>query len=169
MTPTRTTHTGGKLLYGCTFVVILPLLLMGWARLTEEVVKVPVGGSFLLGVAVALIGFAAMMAGVFALYRLGGGLPMNAYPPPRYVASGIYRFLPHPIYLGFVLACLGVSMACRSASGLWLVSPIVALGCTALVQGFEKHDLVRRFGSPLPPTVLHLLIKTPQFGTIPQG
>jgi len=153
---TRTAHVVGKFLYGLTFVVILPLLLFEWARLTEDVVHVPVAGSFSLGVAAALIGFAAMMAGVITLSRLGGGPPMNAYPPPRYVTRGIYRLLPHPIYVGFSLACIGISMVCRSSSGLWLVSPIVALGCTALVQGFEKHDLVKRFGSPLPGTLLSL-------------
>src|SRR5439155_18316862 len=52
---------------------------------------------------------------------------MNAYPPPRYVAQGIFRLLPHPIYTGFTMLCVGVSIAVVSASGLWLVSPIVAL------------------------------------------
>jgi protein-S-isoprenylcysteine O-methyltransferase Ste14/membrane-associated phospholipid phosphatase len=156
VTPTRITQSAGKFLYGLTFVVILPLLLFEWARLTEDVVHVPVAGSFSLGVAATLIGLAAIMAGFITLSRFGGGLPMNVYPPPRYVTRGIYRLLPHPIYVGFSVACVGISMACRSSGGLWLVSPIVALGCTALVQGFEKHDLVRRFGSPLPGTLLRL-------------
>ena len=149
-------HRAGKFLYGFTFVVILPLLLFEWARLTEDVVLVPVAGSLLPGIFATVIGLAAMIAGIITLSRLGGGLPMNAYPPPRYVARGIYTLLPHPIYAGFTLACVGVSMACRSSSGLWLISPVVALGCTALVQGFEKQDLVRRFGPSLPRTLLHL-------------
>ena len=44
------------------------------------------------------------------------------------------------------MACVGVSIAAGSASGLWLVSPLVALGCTALVLGYERHDLRERFG-----------------------
>ncbi|MGA3286200.1 MAG: prolipoprotein diacylglyceryl transferase family protein [Bacteroidota bacterium] len=153
---TRTAQAAGKFLYGFMFVVIIPPLLFVWARSTEDVVHVPIAGSFSLGVAFTLIGFATMIAGMVTLYRLGGGLPMNAYPPPRYVTRGIYKLLPHPIYVGFSLACIGISMACRSSSGLWLVSPIVALGCLALVQGFEKHDLIRRFGSPLPRTLISL-------------
>ena len=156
MNETRTAQMAGKFLYGFTFVVILPLLLYEWTRLTEDIVHLPIAGSFSLGVAATLIGFAAMTAGIISLYRQGGGLPMNAYPPPRYVNRGIYRLMPHPIYIGFSLACIGISMACRSSSGLWLVSPIVALGCTALVEGFEKQDLVKRFGSPLPGTLLSL-------------
>jgi prolipoprotein diacylglyceryltransferase len=80
------------------------------------------------------------------LWVHGGGLPMNAAPPPRYVERGIYRLLPHPIYSGFCLVCAGVSIAVGSASGLWLVSPVVAMGCTALVLGYERHDLQERFG-----------------------
>src|SRR5207253_7610621 len=71
---------------------------------------------------------------------------MNAYPPPRYVAQGIFRLLPHPIYTGFTMLCVGVSIAVVSASGLWLVSPIVALSCAARVLGYERHDLRERFG-----------------------
>ncbi|MGA7161478.1 MAG: prolipoprotein diacylglyceryl transferase family protein [Bacteroidota bacterium] len=156
MTIARNAQSAGKFLYGFIFVVVLPLLLFEWARLTEDVVHVPAAGCFSLGVAIALVGFAVMIAGAITLSRVGGGLPMNAYPPPRYVTTGIYKLLPHPIYVGFSLSCIGVSMACRSSSGFWLVSPIVALGCVALVQGFEKHDLVKRFGSPLPRTLLSL-------------
>ena len=95
----------------------------------------------------AAAGAALVLLGMHNLWRYGGGLPMNAYPPPRYVERGIYRLLPHPIYVGFVMLCAGVSIAVRSASGFWLVSPIAALGCAALVLGYEKHDLAERFRS----------------------
>ena len=71
---------------------------------------------------------------------------MNAYPPPRYVERGVYRLLPHPIYAGFVMLCAGISIGVGSASGLWLVSPVVALASAALLLGYEKHDLAERFG-----------------------
>jgi protein-S-isoprenylcysteine O-methyltransferase Ste14 len=88
-----------------------------------------------LGLAIAVAGAASLLLGMLHLWRYGGGLPMNAFPPPRYVERGIYRLLPHPIYAGFVMLCAGISIAVRSASGLWLVSPIAALGCAALVLG----------------------------------
>jgi len=92
------------------------------------------------------IGIGLIAAGMGALIVYGRGLPMNPYPPPVYVARGIYRFTTHPIYIGFVLCSLGASIALESASGLWLVSPVVALALTALVMGYERHDLIRRFG-----------------------
>jgi hypothetical protein len=51
------------------------------------------------------------------------------------IADRRIRLLPHPIHTGFWMICAGVSIAVGSASGLWLVSPAVALGCAALVQG----------------------------------
>jgi membrane-associated phospholipid phosphatase len=93
-------------------------------------------------------GLAVTLTGMLGLWIHGGGLPMNAFPPPRFVKRGIYAVVPHPIYFGFVLICAGVSLALGSASGLWLVTPSVALGCTALVLGYELPDLRLRFGAP---------------------
>jgi membrane-associated phospholipid phosphatase len=50
------------------------------------------------------------------------------------------RLFPHPVYTGSCISCAGVSIAVGSASGLWLVSPIVALSCTALVLGQGRHN-----------------------------
>lgn len=138
-------HTG-KILYGVTFVALLPALLIGWAASTNRVVCLPPLRSLQLGISLGCAGFVLILFGMRDLRVYGGGLPMNANPPPRYVARGSYRPLPHPIYTGFSLLCVGVSAGTGSASGLWLVSPIVMLACAALVLGYECHDLRSRFG-----------------------
>jgi hypothetical protein len=92
------------------------------------------------------MGALLMVWGMSDLWRYGGGLPLNADPPPRLVEHGAYLLLPHPIYTGFSMLSVGVSMIAGSASGLWLVSPMVMLGCAALVLGYEDHDLRERFG-----------------------
>jgi protein-S-isoprenylcysteine O-methyltransferase Ste14 len=135
-----------KVGYGLLFCAVLPALLFLWARGAAEVVRLPAYGSVELGAGIAAAGVVLLGPGMAALWRRGGGLPMNAFPPPRLVTSGIYGLFPHPIYTGFTLACFGFSMAGRSAAGLWLVSPVTALGCAALVYGYEKPDLARRFG-----------------------
>ena len=82
---------------------------------------------------------------------------MNAFPPPRLVRAGIYRWIRNPMYIGFGLACVGTSIASGSASGLWLVTPVACLAAAALVHGFERHDLRRRFGpDALTPPLLSL-------------
>jgi hypothetical protein len=59
---------------------------------------------------------------------------------------------PHPAYTGFCTACAGASIAVGSASGLWLVSPIVALSCAAWVQGCEPHERLLPDAGSAPPT-----------------
>ncbi|MBI5086625.1 MAG: hypothetical protein HZB13_18770, partial [Acidobacteria bacterium] len=137
----------GKILYGALFAVVVPAALVAWARATADTVRLPVVASMPLGLTVAAAGALLLLLGMAHLWTSGGGLPMNAYPPPRYVTRGVFRLLPHPIYTGFTLLCAGASIAVGSASGLWLVSPMVALGCAALVLGYERHDLRERFGA----------------------
>ncbi|MBZ5583886.1 MAG: phosphatidylethanolamine N-methyltransferase family protein, partial [Acidobacteriia bacterium] len=141
--------TVGKILYGAAFTVVLPVLLILWAAGAEPSVALPAFGDPAFGFVLALCGLGLTAAGMRGLWRFGGGLPMNAFPPPKLVSRGAFRWIPHPIYTGFVAACLGVSMAARSAAGLWLVTPVVALGCAALVLGYERPDMLRRFGAIL--------------------
>jgi len=138
--------TAGKVIYSATFLVLVPLGLVGWAAATERVVHLPAVTSLPLGATLVCVGALLMLWGMKDLWSYGGGLPMNADPPPRLVDRGAYRLLPHPIYTGFSMLAVGVSMMVGSASGLWLVSPLVMLGCAALVLGYEDHDLRERFG-----------------------
>jgi len=136
----------GRIAYGALFVVVIPLGFICWARVTREAVPLPVPPFPWAGIPVGIFGLGLVAAGMQALVVHGKGLPMNAYPPPLYVAEGVYRFMAHPIYVGFVLLCAGTATATGSASGLWLVTPTAALGATALVAGYERRDLLRRFG-----------------------
>lgn len=137
--------TAGKLLYGILFTTILPLLLVLWTIGTEPAVHLPSIQSIPAGIALSAVGVVMMGAGMLALWTRGGGLPMNAFPPPNFVASGVYSLVYHPIYTGFVLVCAGVSIVTGSASGLWLTTPTVALASAALVLGYELPDMQKRF------------------------
>jgi prolipoprotein diacylglyceryltransferase/protein-S-isoprenylcysteine O-methyltransferase Ste14 len=142
--------TLGKLLYGGLFTVVLPVLLVLWAGKTANLVQLPAIHSLPVGIATAGVGAVLLALGMTALWFVGGGLPMNVFPPPRYVSSGIYGWFSHPIYLGFSLACVGAAMAAGSASGLWLVCPAVMLASAALVLGYEIPDMQARFGADFP-------------------
>ena len=135
----------GKLLYGSFFAVVLPGLFVLWARAAAPNVGLPVVLSP-LGWGVAAAGIALALWATAALAVFGHGLPMNAYPPPVLVARGPYALVAHPIYLGFVVACAGSAIGAGSAAGLWLVTLAAALGCAALVLGYEAPDLDARFG-----------------------
>jgi len=146
-----------RLAYGALFLAALPAGLLVWARATADVITLPAVRAPLAGWSLVLVGVVLGAAGAFELILRGRGLPMNPFPPPLLVRTGIYRWLRNPMYVGFVLMCLGVAVGAGSASGLWLVTPAVALGAAALVYGYERHDLARRFGAnALLPPILSL-------------
>jgi protein-S-isoprenylcysteine O-methyltransferase Ste14 len=138
-----------KVLYGGLFVAVLPLALVLWAYGTRDTMHLAQLHSPAWGAALTAVGASITLLGMLSLWRLGGGLPMNAFPPVRFVTAGIYSLVPHPIYGGFVMACAGISIYFGSASGLWLVTASVALASSALVLGYEMPELRHRFGVPL--------------------
>lgn len=135
-----------KVLYGALFICLLPAALIAWAQGTRDVVRLNAVHSQPLGLLLVAIGILVIASGMLSLYFRGGGLPMNAFPPPRFVATGIYALVPHPIYGGFVVLSAGVAITIGSASGLWFVTPVVAMASSALVLGYEMPDLRQRFG-----------------------
>jgi protein-S-isoprenylcysteine O-methyltransferase Ste14 len=146
-----------RVAYAALFVLALPVGLVLWARAAARVVTLPVVHDPGPGLVLVAAGLLLLAAGAWDLVARGGGLPMNAFPPPRFVRTGIYRWIRNPMYIGFTLACAGVSIAVGHAVGLWLVTPTVGLGAAALVYGFERHDLARRFGpEALAPALLSL-------------
>src|SRR5512133_3561993 len=71
--------------YGIFFCLVLPGLLILWARATSNVISLPAYGSPTLAWLTGTAGALLLAAGMTALWRGGGGLPMNAFPPPRLV------------------------------------------------------------------------------------
>ena len=136
----------GRLLYGGLFVVVVPLSLAAWAISLEPVVPLGAAHAPRLGALVAVAGLVLLGLGIVDLITRGQGLPMNAFPPRVFVRSGIYRWLRNPIYVGFGLLMTGVSLVTASAAGLWVVTPVTVLAMLALVWGYERHDLLARFG-----------------------
>ncbi|MBX3355819.1 MAG: phosphatase PAP2 family protein [Phycisphaeraceae bacterium] len=142
-----------RVLYGALFVVAIPLLLVVLAQRLDAIVQLPALCSPLAGGSLIAAGVTLMAWSMLVLWRLGGGLPMNAFPPPRFMRRGPYRALDHPIYLGFVMATAGVAIASSSAAGFWIITPLASLGCIAIVMGYEAADLDRRFGRNREPSL----------------
>jgi len=137
----------GKVLYAMVFCVVIPAGLALWAHAISPMIPWPVFRCPALGTALVCTGIGLILLSFHALHRHGRGLPMNAFPPPLYVTCGPYRLTRHPIYLGFSIACLGAAVASGSSGGFWFVTPIAMIGCAAIVWGYERPDLLRRFGS----------------------
>ncbi len=139
----------GQIAYASLFLLLWPGLLACCAirldasefRLWAQPLPPSVGALF------AVIGISLAGISMWALWRKGSGLPMNAFPPPRLVASSTYAVFSHPIYVGFTLLVAGAAVVANSAAGFWLITPLSALASAALVFGYEGPDLQRRFGS----------------------
>jgi protein-S-isoprenylcysteine O-methyltransferase Ste14 len=144
-----------RLAYTALFALALPALLVAWAISLDTVLTLPAYGSVVPGVGVAIAGLALMAVAIRDLWVYGHGLPASPFPPERLVTRGVYSVIPHPIYLGAVLLALGVSLATRSAAGLWIVSPVLALAAAAFVIGFENDSTRHRYGA-LPAALLKL-------------
>jgi protein-S-isoprenylcysteine O-methyltransferase Ste14 len=145
-----------RVVYGAAFCALLPVLLVAWAQRLEQLLPLPTLAPLPWMLFVAGAGIALMAWSMAMLWKFGGGLPMNAFPPPRFTLRGPYALLGHPIYVGFVLVTIGVAAAFGSAAGLLIVAPAVMLGCAALVLGFEARDLDLRFGASRPRAWLRL-------------
>ncbi len=130
-------------LYGMVWAILAPAFLWWWCHripLSLPAVHVPLAGWLL-----TICGLCLWLSGVSRLRTEGGGLPMNAFPPPRLAVGGIYSIFPHPIYTGFGAAWVGMAFVTGSTQALWLGTPVLALVCLGLVWGHERPDLARRF------------------------
>ena len=98
----------GKLLYGLLFIAIYPILLLLIAKNVH--MPFPMFKSPLAGGLLALVALLIMFWGMIQIILRGKGLPMNAYPPKKLVTDGVFGLVPHPIYFGFSLIILGLSI-----------------------------------------------------------
>lgn len=156
----KTTTKINKLLYAIVFLIIIPSILLLWAKYTEDLIIFPAMESTIAGYIFIIFGALLMVSAMYALKKYGKGLPMNAYPPPIYVSNGPYHLVRHPIYWGFGILLAGYFILTKSASGLWLVTPITILAMVALVMGYEAIDLKKRFPNEPRATILDLPAKT---------
>jgi len=136
----------GKILYGTLFVIILPIFLVYWSLILDRSINLPMPRWPVIAVSTILCGGLIILKGTLDLIIVGRGLPMNAYPPKKFVTQGIYAWFPHPIYLGAVLLSTGVALWFQSSSGFYIVTPILALMTLSLVYGYERLTVQRLFG-----------------------
>lgn len=135
----------GKILYAIVFLFAVPMLQWWWAKSTKDFITYPPLFFPKWGIILSAFGILFMLYSMFILMKYGKGLPMNAYPPEFFVNIGPYSIVAHPIYFGYALTMVGVSIYFGSASALWFVTPISILAIIALVIGYENQDLKKRF------------------------
>lgn len=145
----------GKVFYGLLFCIVLPLFLFWWASSLS--VAIPINPSWkIFAIPVTVLGIFLVLESMWSLWKYGEGLPMNAYPPAKYVTKGSYRFFYHPIYVGACLLCIGTSLLLNSAAGLYVVTPVLIVLCYSLVIGYESSYLEKKFNRKTHQTIFGL-------------
>lgn len=137
--------TVGKFLYSVLFLVVVPAGILLWAEAIGQKLSLPAVESIVGGGLLFVAGILLLIWGMYAIWKYGKGLPMNAYPPPHLVSRGPFRIFRHPLYTGFAMLTIGWFMADGQSAGFWIISPLVILSMVALVFGYEAPELKHRF------------------------
>jgi len=133
------------LLYAAGF-----LTLWGWLALRvrhfdmERGLYLPFWAGF-IGIGAFLAGVLVVLSCVVSFVVAGRGTPAPFDPPRRFVASGPYRFVRNPMYLGALLLLSGYGLYARSPSVLGLAA-LAALLAHLFVVLVEEPGLTERFG-----------------------
>ncbi|HZR82926.1 MAG TPA: methyltransferase [Candidatus Binatia bacterium] len=119
------------LVYSAGFVGVW-LWLAGSVRRFDADLPIAIPGWLApIGVVVAVVGGIVAAACIATFVTIGRGTPAPFDPPREFVASGPYRYVRNPMYVGAALALFG--------GGLALASPAVlalAIAFLALMHGF---------------------------------
>jgi protein-S-isoprenylcysteine O-methyltransferase Ste14 len=94
------------------------------------------------GVILAVAG--ATLALRSALLLAGRGRPQRG-PRPEFVIAGAYTRLRNPLFLGVIVALVGVALAMESTV-LWAAVLVAAVGAHVWVVRVEEPRLRTRFG-----------------------
>ncbi|HMR82254.1 MAG TPA: prolipoprotein diacylglyceryl transferase [Niabella sp.] len=137
--------TISKILYGAMFCVLLPYLLFLWANHTEYIIYLPVKNIPFISLSLVFGGCFLMLWAMWSLWKRGKGLPMNAFPPQKYVQSGAYKYFHHPIYIGAIVFFYGLALFYESAAGFWFVGPMFTLLILTYVAGYEREIIEKAF------------------------
>src|SRR5262249_1265545 len=97
-----------------------------------------------LGVLVLVLSVALAAWAIVTIARAGSNVPTNL-PTTTIVASGPYRFTRNPIYLGMVLALIGLAIV---FDNLWMLLMLVSFALVIRygVVAREEAYLERKFG-----------------------
>jgi len=135
------------LIYGIVFVGLL--LVYVPSRLLNAAGVVPpkvIGTAQIAGVIITTIGAAVALWCLLTFVFVGEGTAAPFDPPRRLVVRGPYRFVRNPMYIGAILAMVGLALFYRSLSILIYAGGIF-LATHLLVVAYEEPTLRRTFRS----------------------
>jgi protein-S-isoprenylcysteine O-methyltransferase Ste14 len=132
------------------FTIAFPGSIVGLVPLWILHARLPPGHDWtttraFLGYAVAALGASVYVVCAREFATRGRGTPAPYDPPRELVASGLYRWVRNPMYVGIFTILAGEALVFGSRS-LALYTVLLALGFHVRVALFEERALGRVFG-----------------------
>jgi len=100
-----------------------------------------------IGVALMAIGLGVMAVCVATFVARGRGTPAPFDPPRDFVASGPYRWVRNPMYIGMFVFLVGYALCAVSFAALIVAFAMLAVAHLVAVL-YEEPSLARRFAEP---------------------
>ena len=100
-----------------------------------------------LGLALLVAGGCLALACITTFLTRGEGTPAPFDPPRKFVATGPYKFVRNPMYIGGGITLLGFGLCEHSAAIVLSVPPWLLLAHLLLVL-YEEPHLSTTFGAP---------------------
>ncbi len=99
----------------------------------------------LLASGLILLGLGPLLESIVRFVRVGRGTLMPNVPTERLVATGLYRFVRNPMYVGDLLVLAGEAVLFQSW-GMVVYAGLVWLGLDLFIRKYEEPTLRRRHG-----------------------
>jgi len=133
------------------FTAGLAVSVYGWVGLLETIwnlIRQPrsivmLSAPHLVGIALFVIGFAILLAGHITLWR-NYSSTLVIREDHQLITRGIYHFTRHPIYLGTLMACIGLPVYASSLSGILIMSALIPVFLLRIK--IEERLLIEEFG-----------------------
>jgi len=99
---------------------------------------------YFIGIIMLIVGFYLWFCSIYYLRIIGKGTPHPFYNPPKIlVSTGTYKYLRHPIYLGFILLLLGKGLIDNNL--LLILELFVVFPALLLMIKIEENTMMKRF------------------------
>lgn len=137
------------LAYVAVFWLLLPAFLLTIGFCLDALLPISLGENLLvlgLGGWLVLSGLLLMIFTTVQLWVRGKGLPISHLPPSEFVADGCYKYVRHPIYVGYTAAFAGASILLHSFWSLAFSTPLLLIGWVVYALFYEEPVLIKRFG-----------------------
>jgi protein-S-isoprenylcysteine O-methyltransferase Ste14 len=134
------------IIYAAIFVGLLLVYVPSRLLSTAGIVRPPMmGPAQIAGMIITTVGAILALWCLLTFVFVGKGTAAPFDPPRRLVVRGPYQFVRNPMYIGAILAMLGLSLVYQSLSML-VYAGIIFIATHLFVVTYEEPTLRRTFG-----------------------